>query len=105
VSNVRVVPSVLVFGGWKGTVEIDGDLATIDSLDHSKQLVIDFVQVKRASFNSNNGLWVFRLKTGERIRVQSAGSLLSADRSPAGRDTNDAISTLLNKHGVRGFSV
>jgi hypothetical protein len=104
-STVRVVPSVLVFGGWKGELSIDGDVLTIDSLDGTRHLSVDVKDIKRTSFNSNNGLWVFRLKDGGRIRMQSAGLLLSADRSPAGKAANDQISALLARHHVRGFSV
>ncbi|MDX6241356.1 MAG: hypothetical protein QOG10_6180 [Kribbellaceae bacterium] len=104
-SKVRVVPSVVAFGGWKGELTIDGDVLTIDSLDGSKHLAIDVKQVKRTSFNSNNGLWVFKLRDGSRIRMQSAGLLLSADRTSAGRAANDQIGELLAKHQVSGFSV
>jgi hypothetical protein len=61
--------------------------------------------VKRCSFNSNNGLWAFRMKDGRKLYLQTAGLILSADRSPAGRAANDSITQLLAKYGVRGFSV
>jgi hypothetical protein len=57
-----------------------------------RSVVIDVRELKRASFNSNNGLWIIRFKDGRRVRFQSAaGAMLSADRSEAGRATNDVI--------------
>jgi hypothetical protein len=64
---------------------IDGDLIRIAGADHSRTLEIDVRQIKRASFNSNNGLWAIRSKDGRRVRFQSGGTILPADRSDAGR--------------------
>jgi hypothetical protein len=67
--------------------------------------VIDTQAVKRWSFNGNNGLWVFRMKDGRKVALQSAGGLLSADRTPAGRATNKQIQALLRSHAAGGFQV
>jgi hypothetical protein len=104
-STVRVVPSILVFGGWKGELRIDDDVLTIEGVGAGKHLSVDVKDVTGTSFNSNNGLWVFRLGDGSKLRMQSAGRLLSTDRSPAGKAANEMIKTLLARHNVRGFSV
>jgi plasmid stability protein len=104
-SKAKVLPGLMVFGGWRGELTIDGDLIRIDSADHSRSLEIDVREIKRASFNSNNGLWAIRLKDGRRARFQSAGTILSADRTEAGQQTNDVISALLKQHKVRHFGV
>ena len=95
----------MVFGGWRGELSIDGDLIRIAGADHSRTLEIDVRQIKRASFNSNNGLWAIRCKDRRRIRFQSAGTLLSADRSQAGQQTNDLIIALLKQHKIRYLGV
>jgi len=102
-SSVKVVPTGSVLGGWKGDLTIDGDVLTVDGRDPSQHVSIDAKDVKSSSFNSNNGLWVFKLQDGTKVRMQSAGRLLSADRSPAGKAANDRIRALLADHGVRGF--
>ncbi|MGQ0464566.1 MAG: hypothetical protein ACT4QG_04515 [Sporichthyaceae bacterium] len=104
-SNVRVTRVPLAVGGWRGRISLDGDGATIEPLAEGKgrTVVLSGSGIKRASFNSANGLWAFRLKEGGKIHVQSSGSLLSADRTPAGKETNRLLSELLDRHGVRGF--
>lgn len=102
-SKARVVSIPLAIGGWRGSLSIEGDLVRIEAPDGTKELSLDLGQVKRASLNSNNGLWSFRLKDGQRVRFQSAGTLMSADRTGAGRQTNDAIKECLARHGVRLF--
>ena len=104
-SAVKVVPTGLVLGGWKGDLTIDGDVLSVDGRDQSQHVAIDVKDVKSISFNSNNGLWVFKLQDGTKVRMQSAGRLLSADRSPAGKAANDRIQALLAEHGVRGFRI
>lgn len=104
-SKVRVTRNAVAFGGWKGLLEIDGDVLRVVGEDPGNHLEIDCSQVKRCSFNSNNGLWAMRMKDGRKLYLQTAGVILSADRSPAGREANESISQLLAKHGVRGFSV
>lgn len=104
-SKVRVPRSVVALGGWKGLMEIDGDVLRVIGDDPSNHLDVDCAQVKRCSFNSNNGLWAFRMNDGRKLYLQTSGLILSADRSPAGRSANDSIAELLRKHQVRGFSV
>lgn len=104
-SKAKVLPGLMVFGGWRGELSIDGDLIRIDSADRSRNLEIDVREIKRASFNSNNGLWAIRFKDGRRARFQSAGTILSADRTEAGQQTNELITTLLRQHKIRHFGV
>jgi hypothetical protein len=104
-SKVKVLPGWVVFGGWRGELTIDGDLIRIAGANHSRTLEIDVRQIKRASFNSNNGLWAIRCKDGRRVRFQSAGTLLSADRSDAGQQANELITGLLEQHNIRHFGV
>ncbi|WP_432874893.1 hypothetical protein ACQPYH_23035 [Kribbella sp. CA-245084] len=104
-SKVKVLPGWVVFGGWRGELSIDGDLIRITGADHTRSLEIDVRQIKRASFNSNNGLWAIRCKDGTRVRFQSAGTVLSADRSEAGEQTNQLITALLKQHKIRHFGV
>lgn len=104
-STAKVIAGPLVFGGWKGELSIDGDVVRIEGADPDRSVVIDIREVKRDSFNSNNGLWVIRFKDGRRVRFQSAGAILSADRSAAGRTANDMITALLAQHNVRHFGV
>lgn len=98
-SKAKVVSMPLAIGGWKGRLSIDGDLVRIAASD--RELSLDLGQVKRASFNSTNGLWVFKVKDGGRVRFQSAGVLMSADRTEDGRRTNDLIRERLAHHHVR----
>lgn len=104
-SRARVPRGPVVFGGWRGELAIEGDVIRVRGDEPSNQLEIDLAQVKRCSFNSKNGLWAFRLKDGRKAYVQTSGLLLSADRSPAGRDTNNAIRALLKKHRIRGVQI
>jgi hypothetical protein len=102
-SEVRVLPTSLVVGGWRGELTISGDVLTVVSEDGSKKVSIDAKELKRGAFNSNNGLWIFHLKNGKKVRLQSAGVLLSADRSDAGRQANTDIRALMQKHKVKGI--
>lgn len=104
-TKVRVPRNGLAVGGWKGQMEIGGDVLRIVGDDTTKRMEIDCSQVKRCSFNSNNGLWAFRMLDGAKLYLQTSGAILSADRSEAGRAATDAIAALLSKHGVRGFFV
>jgi len=86
-------------------MEIIGDVVRVVGKDTTNRVEIDCAQVKRCSFNSNNGLWAFRMKDGKKLYLQTSGLFLSADRSEAGRAATESIAELLAKHGVRGFSV
>jgi hypothetical protein len=104
-TKVRVPRNASVFGGWKGLLEIDGDVLRVVGEDPANNLEGDCSQVKRCSFNSYNGLWALRMRDGRKLYLQTAGLILSADRTPAGRAVNKSIKQLLAKHGVRRFSV
>lgn len=104
-SKVRVPKTSTVFGGWKGTITIEGDVMRIVGDEASRSLEIDVSAMKRYSFNGRNGLWAFRMKDGRKLCLQSAGVLLSADRSPAGRETNEQIKALLRKYGLHGMRI
>ena len=86
-------------------MEIIGDVINVVGEDPTNRLEIHCAEVKRCSFNSNNGLWAFRMKDGKKIYLQTSGLLLSADRSEAGRAATESIAGLLAKHEVPGFSV
>ena len=103
--KVRVPSNALALGGWKGQMEIVGDVLRIVGENPANRLQIDCSAVKRCSFNSNNGLWAIRMKDGKKFYLQTSGRLLSADRSQAGREATGSIAELLAKHEVRGFSV
>ena len=102
-SKVRVPSTFWALGGWKGSLTVDGDVLRVTGEDPSKSLDIDCTQIKRYSFNGRNGLWAFRMKDGRKLYLQTSGFILSADRSPAGREANAEISQLLRKRGVRRF--
>jgi hypothetical protein len=102
---VKVPSGPIAFGGWKGHVDFDGDVIRVVGEDPAKAMDIDAGQVKSCSFNSNNGLWAFRMKDGKKVYLQTSGSILSADRTDAGRAANESIRELLAKHGVRRFAV
>lgn len=104
-SRVRVLRGPITVGGWRARLIVDGDTLTIDGSEAGRSLVVSLADVKRASFNSNNGLWAFRLNDGRRMWMQSAGGLLSADRTPAGQQTNQLIADRLTTLGVRVFGV
>ncbi len=102
-STVRVASIPLAFAGWKGTLDIDGDVLRVQGKDPSKQLDIDTSEVKRYSFNGTNGLWAIRMTSGKKLYLQVSGTLLSADRSAEGRNANAVIKELLTKHGAKRF--
>lgn len=102
-SKVRVPSTMLALGGWKGTLDIEGDVLRVVAEDLTQRLDIDGAQIKRYSFNNNNGLWAFRMKDGKKVYLQTSGLILSADRSPAGRQANAAIQQLLGTHQVKRF--
>jgi len=102
-STVKVLRGPITFGGWKAQLVLNGDLMTIQGTGTGRSMVVSLAEVKRASFNSNNGLWAFRLRDGKRLWIQSSGALLSADRTAAGRETNALINERLAHHSVRVF--
>lgn len=64
---VKVLRSGVTVGGWKGSLEIDGDILRVTGVDPTKTLEIDTTQVKRYSFNGTNGLWALRTKNGKKL--------------------------------------
>jgi hypothetical protein len=78
---------------------------TIEGRESGRSRVVSLADVKRASFNSNNELWAFRLKGGGRMWMQSSGDLLSADRTTSGREANELIADRLACHNVHVFGV
>jgi hypothetical protein len=72
-SKVRVPSTALALGGWKGTLDVDGDVLRVVSEDPSNRLDIDGAQIKRCSFNRNNGLRAFRMKDGKKVYLQPQG--------------------------------
>jgi hypothetical protein len=104
-SKVKVLRGPITFGGWKGQLTLDGDTMTIEGSEVLRSVVVSLADVKKASFNSNNGLWAFRLRDAKRLWIQSAGGLLSADRTAAGAETNRLIADRLAHHRVRVFGV
>lgn len=102
-TNVRVPGGAVVFGGWKGLLEIDGDVLRVVGQNPANHLEVDCSQVKRCSFNWINGLWALRMKDGRKLSLQTAGLILSADRSSAGWAANRSIKQLLANHGVHRF--
>jgi hypothetical protein len=66
-SKVRVPSTGLAFGGWKGTLDVDGDVLHVVGEDPSHRLDIDCALIKRYSFNGRNGLWAFRMKDGKKV--------------------------------------
>jgi hypothetical protein len=46
-ARVRVPRPGVVFGGWKGTLEVDGDVLRVVGDDPSNRLNIDCARVKR----------------------------------------------------------
>lgn len=104
-TKVRVPKNPIALGGWRGVLTIDGDVLRVVGETADDHLDIDCSQVKRCSFNSNNGLWVFRMRDGRKHYLQTSGLLLSADRSEAGRAATQRIGQLLAQHGVRSFSL
>lgn len=104
-SSVKVLRAPITFGGWKARLIIDGDTATVEGNGSGRSMVFSLAEVRRASYNSTNGLWAFRLQDGRRLWLQSAGSLLSADRTVDGKIANSLITERLAHHGVRMFGV
>jgi hypothetical protein len=103
-SNAKILRGPITFGGRKVRLSLEGDAITLEGAD-GEPVIVDLTEVKRASFNSNNGLWAFRFRDGRRLWLQSAGGLLSADRTPAGQETNRLIADCLAHHRVRVFGV
>ncbi|MCB0994923.1 MAG: hypothetical protein KDB21_07515 [Acidimicrobiales bacterium] len=103
-TTVKVTRNGVAFGGWKGQMEIDGAVLRIVGDDPSNQLEVDCSEVKRYSFNSNNGLWALRMRDGKKLYVQMSGQLLSADRSAAGMEATEVVRQLLREFAGKGFS-
>lgn len=102
-AKVRVPKYPIALGGWRGQLEIVGDELQVLGEDPANQLKVDCGQVKRFSFNSNSGLWAFRMKDRKKIYLQTSGLLMSADRTEAGSAATEAIAELLARHGVPGL--
>jgi hypothetical protein len=84
-------------------LEIVGDVLQVVGEDPLNRVEVDCGQVKRFSFNSNNGLWAFRMRDGKKVYLQTSGFLMSADRTEAGSSATESMADLLAKHGVRGL--
>ncbi len=104
-AKVRVPSNSVALGGWKGRLEFAEDVIRVLGDDPTKCLEIDPAAVKRCSFNSNNGLWAFRMKDGKKVHRQTSGIILSADRSAEGKAATARFGALLAKHNIPGFSI
>lgn len=104
-SRVRVPRWPLAFGGWTGRLTIADDVMTVTGDDGEHSLSLDATEVRRASFNSTNGLWTIRMKDRRKHYLQMSGAVLSADRSPEGRAATEQVKDLFTRHGVFFFSV
>jgi hypothetical protein len=102
-SKVRVPSVGFAFSGWKGTLDVDGDVLHVVGEDASKRLDIDTSQVKRYSLNGNNGLWSFRMKDGAKLYLRVLGLIPPTDGSPKARNPNAEIRELLRKNGAKSF--
>ncbi len=100
-SKVKVTRGRHVFGGHKGKLSIDGDTLSIEFDKDREPITFDGSLLKRASFNPSNGLWAFRLVDNRKLFVQSAGGLLGADRTDAGREANELIKGILKRYNIR----
>ncbi len=86
-------------------MEIDEPVLRIVGDDPSNRPDIDCSDVKRYSFNANNGLWALRMCDGRKLYVRMSGHILSADRSPAGKAATQEVHEVLRKQAGLGFSV
>ena len=102
-AKVRVPRYPIALGGWRGQLEIAGDVLHVTGEDPANRLEVDCGQVKRFSFNSNSGLWAFRMKDGKKLYLQTSGLLMSADRTEAGSAATESIGELLANKGVPGL--
>jgi len=104
-AKVRVPRFGMPFGGWCGRLTIVGETLVIVGDDGEHRLELDLGQVRRFSFNSNNGLWAFRMKDRTKVYLQTSGALLSAESFAGGRAATKQIAELLYARGGRGLSV
>lgn len=104
-AKVSVPDGAFVFGGWRGTLTIDGEILRVLSVDGQQRLDVDCRQIERYNFNPNNGLWAFRMSDGRKLRLRTSGSVLSTDRSAAGRAVTQRISQLAAAHGRRSLKL
>ncbi len=102
-SRVSMLRGVSVFGGEPASIHIDGDQITFEAQAGESALTFEASGIKRGSFNPSNGMWVLRLKDGRKVKFQSAGGMLSADRTPEGKETNRLLQELMRAHGARRF--
>lgn len=72
-AKVRVPSNSVVLGDWKGRLKFGEEVIRVLGDDPTKCLEIDPAAVKRCSFNSNNGLWVFRIQDGKKVHLQTLG--------------------------------
>ena len=95
----------LVFlSGPKGTARLDGDSVAL-AYDDGQSGRVRFADLKKAGFNSNNGLWTFYPKAGKKLHIQTTGAFLSVGDRAAGQGFNEALADALARHGVKSFSV
>lgn len=94
---------LMPWSAWRGTCTLENEHLTIVSQDKTQSISFGFDNIKRFTFNSNNGLWAIRLKTGEKYVFQTAGALLSATKDKdAAQQLHEAMAALLEKYQVKG---
>lgn len=92
--------SVWVFADkGKGTARVEGDRLVL-RFDDGATREVPFAEVKRFSFNGINGLWAMRLRSGEKLVLQTTGALFSVGDRGQGHALNDAIGAGLVRHGA-----
>ena len=90
--------------GPKGTARVEAD-AVVMTYDDGQSVRFRFADLKKAAFNSNNGLWTFHPKEGKKEHFQTTGALFSVGDREAGHAFNQALGAGLAKHGVKGMVV
>lgn len=103
-SKIQILGGLSIFGGHPAEITVHDDLIRLETTE-GEALDIDAAQIKRGSFNTMNGMWVLKLSDGRKIRFQGAGGLMSADRTPSGKETNALLLALLKKHRAGRFTI
>lgn len=70
-------PTVFSPGSWKGFAKLGDASIYIISINQSRSLTIPYKEIKKYTFNSMSGMWMFKLRSGKKHYLHTNGLIFS----------------------------
>ncbi len=92
--DIKLIKWGLVFLGNPAVLKIDPTRLEITKKDGSTAFSCTLAELKKANFNSNNGMWTLKSNDGQKCNIAIKGD-----------EATQKFGSYLDGAGVKGFSV